>query len=266
MSSVLFNAAFGLYVIGLLTSGLAFITKKDLFFKAAIVWVGVAFALHSGFLIYSGVQKGHLPLTDMRESLAFFAWTVSACFFLSYGRYRIKELGIFVLPLVAALMLGTTLVKASPASDLPRSAWIFWHSVFLFLGYAMLFVTFVAGILYLFQEKELKNRQPKTFYYRLPSLDLLDDLFVKFLISGFAFMTMGLLAGILWAEQEVSGWLRDPTVIAAIITWGIYLILIYFRLTAGWRGRRAAVISMLGFISVLLIFLGASFLGGLHNF
>ena len=80
-------------------------------------------------------------------------------------------------------------------------------------------------------------------------------------------MTLGLLAGVIWAEQDwVRGWQSDPKVIAALVTWGIYLALIYLRLTAGWRGKRAALISMIGFLSVLFTFLGARYLGGLHYF
>ena len=80
-------------------------------------------------------------------------------------------------------------------------------------------------------------------------------------------MTVGLLAGVIWAEKEwVNGWHGDPKVISALVTWVIYLILIYLRVTMGWRGRRAAFISMLGFISILFTFLGVSYFGGQHNF
>ena len=80
-------------------------------------------------------------------------------------------------------------------------------------------------------------------------------------------MTVGLLSGILWAEQDwVQGWQRDPKVIAALVTWVIYLTLIYLRLAAGWRGRRAAVVSMIGFLSVLFTFLGTNYFGGVHKF
>ncbi len=267
MGVLLFNAAFVFYGVGLFHSLAAFVSKKDLFFKVAISSVGVGFAFHSAFLIYQGIEKAYFPLTDLRESLAFFAWTVSLCFFISYLRYRIRALGIFLLPLVAALMLGTIFIKSSPVPAILQSFWIYLHTTFLFLAYGMFFVTFVASLLYLFQERELKRKTSKSFSDQLPSLGLLDDLFSKFLISGFCFMTLGLLAGIIWAERDwVEGWQRDPKVIAAMVTWGIYLVLIYLRITAGWRGRRAAVISMAGFISVLFTFLGASYFGGRHIF
>jgi ABC-type transport system involved in cytochrome c biogenesis permease subunit len=131
----------------------------------------------------------------------------------------------------------------------------------------MFLVTFIASAIYLLQERELKSKKPKKFFYQLPALGDLDDLFFKFLLSGFTFMSLGLLVGIIWAEQDwVNGWYQDPKVIAAFGTWAIYLILIYLRVTVGWRGRRAALVSMLGFVSILFTFLGVSFLGGQHTF
>ncbi|MEE2840031.1 MAG: cytochrome c biogenesis protein CcsA [Acidobacteriota bacterium] len=267
MSALLFNSAFGFYVVGLFHSVAAFVSKKDLFHKIAFASVGIGFFLHSSFLVYRGVEIAHLPLTDLKEALAFFAWTVSLCFFISHMRYRIKPVGIFLLPLVTVLMLGTIFFKSSPVPEILRSSWIYWHTICLFLAYGMFFMTFIASLLYLFQERELKGKKPKTFYYWLPSQVLLDDLFYKMLISGFCFMTLGLLAGVIWAEQDwVQGWQGDPKVIAALLTWAIYLLLIYLRLTAGWRGKRAALISMAGFLSILFTFLGARYLGGLHTF
>ncbi len=267
MSALLFNTAFAFYVAGLGISTLVFFSNKTALFRIAVITVGVGFGLHSGFLIASAVETARFPLTGLRDSLAFFAWTVSLCFFVSYVRYRIRALSTFLLPAVAALMLGTVFLKASPITPMLRSAWLYVHTPLMFLAYGMFLVTFVAGALYVFQERELKYKKPKTFYYQLPSLTTLDDLFLKFLVAGFCFMTAGLLTGIVWAEQDwVNGWHKDPKVISAMVTWCIYLALIYLRLTAGWRGKRAAVVSMAGFLWVLFTYLGASYFGGLHQF
>ncbi len=118
MSTLLFNVAFGFYVVGLVHSVAAFVSKKDLLYKIAFASVGVGFFLHSSFIIYRGVELAHLPLTDLKEALAFFAWTVSLCFFISHLRYRIKPLGLFLLPLVTVLMLGTIFIKSSPVPEI----------------------------------------------------------------------------------------------------------------------------------------------------
>lgn len=267
MSALLFNAAFGFYVVGLIHSVLAFAAKRALFHRLAIGAVAVAFALHTAFLVHAGLEARHLPLAGLKESLALFAWAVTLAFLIACYRYRIQALGLFVLPLVAALMLGTSLIESSPMPAILRTSWLYLHSFFLFLAYGMFFVTFVAGILYLLQENELKHKRPKMFFHRLPSLELLDDLFLKSLIIGFLFMTVGLLAGVLWARQEWgTGWSFDAKVIAALATWAIYLALTFLRVSMGWRGRRAAAISTAGFLSVLFTYLGASYFGTQHVF
>ncbi len=267
MGGLLFNAAFGFYVVGLFHSGIAFLSKKDLFVRVALYSVTAGFVFHSGFLIYQGFEKAFFPMIGLRESLAFFAWTVTLCFLIAQFRYRVRAMGLFLLPLVAASMLSTVFIKASPIPDILRSSWVYFHSTFLFLAYGMFFVTFLAAVFYLLQERELKRKKPRTFYYQLPSLSTLDDLFLKFLIWGFVFMTAGIVVGIIWAEQDwVQGWHRDPKVLATMATWIIYLTLIYLRLTAGWRGRRTALLSMIGFLSILFTFLGVSFFGGQHSF
>jgi cytochrome c-type biogenesis protein CcsB len=267
MSVLLFNAAFCSYLVGLIHSLVSFVSKRDIFYRVAIAAVALGFALHSAFLVFVGVDKGHFPMTDLREALAFLAWTVSLCFLIAYLRYHFKALGLFLLPLVTVLMLGTVFIKAAPVPVVLESYWIWAHAACTFLAYGMLFVTFIAGFLYLLQERELKQKRPRTFFYRLPSLVVLDELFVKFLVAGFFFMSFGLLAGMVWAEKDFAiGWQSDPKVISAILTWGIYLLLIYLRLTAGWRGKKAALLSMAGFISALFAFLGANFFGGLHAY
>lgn len=267
MGEFLFKAALLLYVVGVIHSGAAFVTKRDGLVRVALAVVATAFVFHTGFLVYRGFEKSFFPLVGLRDALAFWAWTVTLCLLIAYRRYRVRAIGLFLLPLVTVLMLSAVFIKTSPVPDILRSSWVYFHSTFLLLAYGMFFVTFVAAILYLLQERELKLKRVRTLFDRLPSLHALDELFQLFLVWGFFFMTAGLLAGVIWAEQQwVSGWHDDPKVIAAFVTWTIYLVLLYLRLTAGWRGKRAAMMSLVGFLSILFTFLGASFLSGLHKF
>ena len=267
MGGLLFNAAFGFYVVGLFHSGVAFLSGRDIFVKVANLSVVLAFSFHTAFLLYRGIEISLFPTIGLRESLAFFAWTVSLCFLIAHYRYRIRGLGLFLLPLVAAFMLSTVFIQSSPIPEMFRNSWVYIHSTLLFLAYGMFFVTFIAALLYLLQEREIKRKRLSTLYRQLPALGVLDDLFLKFLGSGFAFMSAGLVVGIIMAERNwVTGWHGDPKVIAAVTTWAIYLSLLYMRLAVGWRGRRTALLAMIGFVSVLFTFLGVSFLGGQHSF
>ncbi|MGI8784934.1 MAG: c-type cytochrome biogenesis protein CcsB [Acidobacteriota bacterium] len=261
--------AIALYIIGLVFSSLSFITRRDALFRAALATVGIALLSHTLSLVALGVESRHFPLTNLRESCSFFAWAVTVSFFLSYLRYRIKALGLFILPLVATLLLAGGLFEATPVPEALRSSWIYIHIPLVFTAYAAFFVTFVASILYLFEERELKARRPGTFYYRLPPLQVLENLQRTALGIGFALMTLGIVSGALWAEQawgQYWNW-SDPKQSAAFATWLIYLVLVHYRLTAGYRGRKVAILSVLGFLSVLFTFLGVSFFKeGPHSF
>ncbi len=268
MSSLLFNAAFAFYAVGLFHSVIAFVSKRSLFYRIAVGSEAVGFALHTAFLLALAFEIGGFPITNLRVSLSFFAWTVSLCFQIMSWRYGINPLGLFSLPLVTILMLGTVTLKSYPTPEILKNSWIYWHTTFLILAYGMFFVTFIASVLYLVQQKEIKNRRPRVFYHRLPSLLAMDNAFQHFLMWGFCFMTLGLMAGVIRAEAEwLGGWLTDPKVVCAFATWLIYLVLIFLRLSAGWRGKRAALMSLFGFLSVLFTFLGVRmFFGGLHVF
>lgn len=268
MSTLLFNAAFAFYAVSLFHSILGFMSKRDLLLRIAFASQTIGFALHTIFIIALGIEFQRFPLTNLRESLIFFAWAVSLCFQITHLRYGIKALGLFSLPLVTLFLLGTAFLKSHTPPDFLSSYWVYLHTTFLLLAYGMFFVTTVASVLYLFQQREIKSRNPKIFNSKLPSLLVMDEAFQKFLTWGFSFMTLGLLAGIIWAEREwLGGWQSDPKVISTVVTWLIYLALIFLRFSAGWRGKRAAIMSLVGFISVLFTFLGARmFFGGLHSF
>ncbi len=269
MDTLLFYVAFAFYAAGLFLSIATVVTRKDSFFRIAIISHGIGFVCHSVFLVVLGIERQHFPIMSLRESLYFFAWTVSLCFQISYWRYRFRALGLFSLPLVTILMLGTAFLKSYPAPpEILRSSWIYLHTTCLILAYGMFFITFMSSALYLFQQWQIKSRKPRILLERLPALLTMDEAFQNFLIAGFSFMTVGLLAGVLWAEKEwTQGWYQDPKVISTFVTWLIYLALLYLRLSAGWRGKRAALMSLAGFLSVLFTFIGARlFFEGLHSF
>jgi ABC-type transport system involved in cytochrome c biogenesis permease subunit len=130
-------------------------------------------------------------------------------------------------------------------------------------GSAALALTCGVGLMYLLQERQLKSKSLGAMYYRLPSLDFLDGLGHRALLVGFPLLTAGLITGALQAQAawgRVLTW--DPTQLLSLVTWVIYGGLLQARLTAGWRGRKAALLSVLGFGAVLVTVLGVSVLVG----
>jgi ABC-type uncharacterized transport system permease subunit len=126
-----------------------------------------------------------------------------------------------------------------------RDTWLTVHIILVLLGIAALLITAVASILYLVQERELKAKKPRKFYYRLPPLGTLDDLISKSMAIGFVLMTLGVVAGSTWAFIELkSNWIGQPKIAISFFTWGIYMVLVFLRTTAGWRGRKAALMTV----------------------
>jgi cytochrome c-type biogenesis protein CcsB len=255
-----------LYSLGLLHSIFGFLQKRQVFVKLALAMVSGGFLCHTLFLIMLGLQRGHFPITNLPEALCFFAWCISLTFMIADFRYRINVLGAFILPLVALLMMISQVVWEENHSIplLLKSKWVYFHSSVAFLAYAAFFLTFISGIFYLIQERDLKEKKFRFMYFRLPSLQICDELLRHSLLIGFVSMTLTIVSGAIWAQQAWGRfWSWDPKQTAALITWSIYLILVNYRLSNNWRGRRVAFISIIGFISVLITF-GINW--GLHRY
>jgi cytochrome c-type biogenesis protein CcsB len=255
-----------LYALGLLHSVFGFYQKRQVFVRIALGMVGCGFLFHTIFIAQLAIERRHIPVTNLQESLCFFAWCISLTFLIADLRYRINVLGAFILPLVSLLTIGSQVFWQENRTIPPelRSGWVHFHISTAFLAYAAFFVTFVSGVLYLIQETELKEKNFRFLYFRLPSLQVCDELLRWSLFVGFLAMSLTIISGAIWAQHAWGKfWSWEPKETAALITWGIYLLLVNYRLSAKWSGRRAAYISILGFISVLFTF-GVNW--GLHRY
>jgi cytochrome c-type biogenesis protein CcsB len=246
-----------LYILGLLHSFFGFYQKRRIFIQLALGMVGTAFAFHTILLIWYGLHRGHFPITNLPEALCVFAWCISLTFMFANFRYRIHALGAFILPLVSVLMIISQLFWEENHSIPPllRSGWVYFHSSVAFIAYAAFFLTFIAGVFYLVQEKELKEKNFHFLYFHLPSLQVCSELLHRSLLIGFASMSLTIISGAFWAQYAWGRfWSWDPKQTASLITWIIYFILVNYRFSSKWHGRRAAYISILGFVSTVCTF------------
>ena len=252
----LLELALGLYSVGLLHSVLTVLRKKQTLFKPAVVATLIGFACHATSIVLRAYELRTFPLTQPYESFSFFAALAVLAFLLVYWKYRIASLGIFAFPTIFVMTFVANLAYTSQDSvpELLRSRWIYVHTPLVILGYVAFFIAFSAAVLYLFQERELKLK--RVFFNRLPSLEICDDLAYRALAVGFPLMTLGILSGALWAQQGVLGatWMTNPKILLAFVTWLIYLLLIHYRLIAGWRGKKAAYLAIIGFVGVVVTF------------
>jgi len=232
--------------------------------------LGLGFISHCLTFVLRYIEAGHTPVVNLHESLSFFAWMVVGFFLLLRYRYKIEILGAFVSPLALLLIIGAA---ALPKEILPlppalRSWWLPIHVTFAFLGDAIFALAFCAGVTYLIQERLVKSKYVGALSGRLPSLEVLDEINYRALTIGFPLLTIGIVTGAVWAEYAWgSYWSWDPKETWSLITWLLYAALLHQRLIKGWRGKKAAIMAIVGFGAVLFTFLGVNLLmEGLHTY
>lgn len=266
--------ALAAYVVAAIHSILAFVNKRRALERITIVTLAIGFAAHTAGLAGDWIREGHYPLFGLRETLSFLGWTLVAAFGLIFYWYRTGVLGTFILPLVSLLTFFAILPERSSTGSGPgallggAATWLFpFHTTFLLFAYAAFFVVFAASVMYLLQERELKEKTFSAIFHRLPSLTTLNKIATVAAGFGFSLLTLGVILGMLWSsERDGRMWQNDPKEVFAAMTWLLYLVLILYRSTASWRGRRAAWLGVAGFGLVLCTFFGARFLGGYHVF
>ncbi len=260
----------------------SWIFRKEAAAKAA-TWVtiaavvgnttGIALRWYESYQIGGGY--GHAPLSNIYESLVFFAWTIGLIYLVVEYRYKNRIIGSFAVPLafftLAYASFGTS-TKISPLIPALKSNWLIAHVVTCFIGYAAFALAFGISIMYLMKKGEqsevIKDNQSDTgILARLPNATLLDELTHQLVMFGFLFLSAGIITGAVWANSAWGrywGW--DPKETWSLITWFVYAALLHFRLMRGWRGKRIAVLSIVGFAAVMFTYFGVNLLPGLHSY
>ncbi|MBI3605896.1 MAG: c-type cytochrome biogenesis protein CcsB [Nitrospirae bacterium] len=270
MEILLYKLPLLFYFAGTVVYLLFFSIKKDSLSNIALGVTGIGFLFHTFILILRTVESGHLPLSNLSGALSFFSWGMILTYLVLEYWYRIHILGSFILPLAFLSLLSAAAFPNEIRSLQPdlNSSWFGIHTTLTVLGAVAFTIAFVAGMMYLIQEKLLKSKRFNRLYYKLPSLDLLDHLNQWSISVGFPLLTLGILAGALWAGDVWGAyWVWDPQRIFTSVTWLFYLGMIHGRLTVGWRGRKAAYLAIIGFMGVVFTFFIVNLLvEGPHRF
>ena len=248
ISALWLRVAASLYSIGLLYAILMLVRRRQHLFRIAFGAFALGGVFHFVSIVDQGLATGHFPANNIFESLSLCAFAVTLIFVVTSLKYPLESLSAFIFPLVFMMALAAALSTAvvNWTSPVLRNAWLIVHVVAALLGYAALTFTAAAALLYLVQERQLKTKNPSEWARRLPPLGTLDEIVSRSIAFGFAFVTAGMLAGTVWAFIEFgTKWVTNPSIGLGFVTWGIYLALVFFRATAGWRGRKAAVLALI---------------------
>jgi ABC-type transport system involved in cytochrome c biogenesis permease subunit len=216
------------------------------------------------------MEVQHVPIANPSRAVSTFVWLLTLSYLYLELTTDERAMGVFILPVIAGLQLIPVL---SPGIERPDpvldSPWFWVHVSSLLFAYATFGLAGILGLTYVLQFKEIKKKHLGYFYTRLPSLQILDRMNSRATTTGWAFLTLGLIVGVVWTMearrltpdnsnlQAIS--LDDPKVFFAVVTWVVYSFAVAARKMMGWNGRRAAWLSTLGFAIVLLTFLPLSY-------
>jgi len=262
------RVALGFYAVGLIYALVALTRRNHLLNRIALPAMTLGMAFQFVSLTEALLLSGQLTLTSVHNSESFLAFLVMTGFMIVYLTYHTASPGIVVFPLVFVL----TFIAASGqqpfllTSPGMRTGWLFAHIALIFTGYAALFLSFGASLLYLVQERSLKTKKAAGMMSRLPALEVIDQIGYRSLLLGFPFMTLGLIAGTVVAQATFGRVdFLDPKVLLSVLVWAGYMIMLYTRWNAGWRGRRAAYLATGAFIAAVVAW-AANYFSTIHRF
>lgn len=236
-----------LYAVGLLHSMLAILRRAANFYALALGVFRVGVVVHGVALVELAWAHGRLPVESFYGTLSLCAFLFALVFLFVDWRYHFSSTSVALFPLVFLMTLVAQMEQPVSAwTDVRvRDAWLIVHIILVLAGYAALLLTAVSAVFYLVQERRLKSKNPPAVLDRLPPLGTLDNLISSSMGFGFVFITLGVVFGLLWAFIELgTRWVGNANIALAFVTWGLCLFMIFMRASAGWRGRKAALMSL----------------------
>lgn len=219
-------------------------------------------------IVWRFAASGQIPVNNLHQTLTVTAWALVGVFLLLQFKIPVKILGTYAAPLAAVILLVAIQFPQETAQpqNLLKGFWLVVHILTIFIGDAAFALAAGVGGLYLLQEGNIKTKTRGFFFKRLPSLDLLDSSGYACIVTGFTMLTIGLVSGMVYAKVVWGRfWAWDVKEVWSAISWIFYAVLLHERLAVGWRGRRAAVMAIVGFAVLLFTFLGVNFLLAGHH-
>jgi len=209
------------------------------------------------------IQTGNLPVTNFAQSLSFLAWLTALAGLIVMVRFKMLVVGTFVAPSVVIVLGVAILMMRDRRLTVPvtlRSVWLPIHVTLAFLGYALFVLAAAVSLVYLVYERRLKaKRLSLNDAGSAPSLEKLDRVNYHLLGWGFLMLTLAIVSGAIWADTIWGHfWSWEPQESWSLVIWLLYAALLESRLTIGWRGRRAAALTIILFSVLVGSFLGVS--------
>jgi ABC-type uncharacterized transport system permease subunit len=261
MPTIWLRVALALYALGLVYVLVALTRTKELLNRLALHAAYLGMVFHFVAIVEAVHQSGELSLASLSVAASVLGFLIMVVFLIVYMIYGTTSPGIVVFPLVFLLtFLGALPGRPIIWTPSTKQGWLIAHISLILAGYAALVLSFSASLIYLIQERALKAKLS-----RLPALQVTDEIGFRSLLIGFPFMTAGLVAGMIIAQADFGRVdFRDPKILFSLLTWAVYLVLLFTRWTAGWRGRRAAYLAA-GAFAMAIVAWAANYFSAVHK-
>lgn len=251
-----------LYIGAFVLFGLWFLKHSEKISKIAVGVAALAVVINGLLVVLRAILIKGLPLNNGFEFGLCFALAVGVIYLVLALKFKLPQIGLFIMPI--AIGLGAWLLNIdmtiNPLNPALRSYWLSFHVSAAVIAYGTFAISFGLSIAYLLRESgKLQS---------LPDAKVLDEVSYKMVFVGMPFLTIMLITGAVWAEYAWGRfWSWDPKETFALVTWLVYAMYLHIRLMRGWRGKRTAILSIVGFIAVIFTFFGVSYLlPGLHSY
>ena len=258
------------YTAAMLAYGWHFARRNPIVGRSATTLLIFGALAHTFVIGMQTMEFGHVPVAGATSAISTFVWLLALSYLYTELTTDERAMGVFILPLVVALQAIPAVRPGVEAnSDVLKGPLFGIHVSSLVFAYASFALACVIGITYMLLFKEIKTKHLGVFYTRLPSLQVLDQMNQRAIVVGWVFLTIGLIAGLVFAIQaHVPSMLslEDPKIFVALICWAVYSFELFAARRIGWAGRKTAYLSALGFAIVLLNFVPISYLTSSHRF
>ena len=257
MTTALHFVTLALYLLvgGMYSLSLA--TGKNAVPKPGIALIASAVLAHTAALIAFTVTYQELPLVGVGASLSSFAFLVGACLLAAALATESRPLGLVLAPIIALILIAVLAVGVAPTgADFEfDGVWFAAHVVLAFIGYAAMALAFASSILYLLQFRELKHKKFGKLFRFMPSLEMLDKVALRSLLTGFATLTLALVLGWAWTVQFRDSFeMSDPKVMWAMFTWLAFAAALASRTGGAGAERRQARMNIAAFAAIVLAY------------
>ncbi len=249
-----------LYLISAALIGARIYNVSDIFGKTrplVLIFATIALALHAHLLYQAIILANGLDF-GIFNAVSLIGWLVGLIVLLSSLFRPLENLLLFLFPVAAGVIIIELLIPDTRILSESLSIGLRIHILLSICAYSLLMISAVQAIMLAVQERMIKQKHAAKIMHALPALQVMEELLVQIIVIGFFILSLSLASGMMFIEDIFAQHLIHKTVLS-IIAWFVYVVLLWGRWSAGWRGKRIIRWALVAFSFLLLAYIGSKF-------